>query len=125
MPIPIWNRNQGGITQAGHEALAAARALEKLELDLQQRLAAVFQRYQTARAQVDRYSQAIVPNSRENLDLVRKAFAAGEYDFLQMLIAQRTFAQTELAYVEALQDMHVAALEIEGLLLSNSLQSSN
>lgn len=124
MPIPIWNRNQGGITQAGHEALAAARALEKLELDLQQRLASVFQRYQTARAQVDRYSQAIVPNSRENLDLVRRAFAAGEYDFLQMLVAQRTFVQTELAYVEALQDMHIAALEIEGLLLSNSLQAS-
>ncbi len=124
MPIPIWNRNQGGITQAGHEALAAERALEKLELDLQQRLATVFQRYQTARAQVDRYSQAIVPNSRENLDLVRRAYTAGEYDFLQMLVAQRTFAQTEMAYVDALQDMHVAALEIEGLLLSNSLQAS-
>jgi len=124
MPIPIWNRNQGGITQAGHEALAAERALEKLELDLQQRLATVFQRYQTARAQVDRYSQAIVPNSRENLDLVRRAYTAGEYDFLQMLVAQRTFAQTEMAYVDALQDMHIAALEIEGLLLSNSLQAS-
>ncbi len=65
-----------------------------------------------------------MPNSRENLDLVRKAYTGGEYDFLQMLVAQRTFAQTELAYVEALQDLHIAALEIEGLLLSNSLQAS-
>jgi len=124
MPIPIWNRNQGGITQAGHEALAASRALEKLELDLQQRLATVFQRYQTARTQVERYSQSIIPDSRESMGLVRKAYAAGEYDFLQLLLTQRTYAQTELAYVDALYEMHAAALEIEGLLLSNSLQAS-
>lgn len=124
LPIPIFNRNQGGITQASHEALAAERALDKLELDLQQRLATVFQRYQTAQAQVERYRQAILPDSRENLDLVSKAYHAGEYDYLQMLVALRTFAHTNLAYLEALQDLRVAALEIDGLLLSNSLAAS-
>jgi cobalt-zinc-cadmium efflux system outer membrane protein len=124
LPIPLWNRNQGGVTQAGHEALAAARALEKLELDLQQRLATVFQRYQTAQAQVERYQQSILPDSRENLNLVAKAYHAGEYDYLQMLIAQRMFATTNLAYLEAMQELRIAALEIEGLLLSNSLQAS-
>jgi cobalt-zinc-cadmium efflux system outer membrane protein len=121
VPIPIWNRNQGGMTQASHEALAAERALEKLELDLQQRLATVFQRYQTAQAQVERYRLAILPDSRENLELVSKAYHAGEYDYLQMLVALRTFAQTNLTYLEALQDLRVAALEIDGMLLSNSL----
>ena len=124
LPIPIWNRNQGGIAQAGHEALAAERALDKLRLDLQQRLAVVFQRYQTARAQADRYSQSILPESRESLDLVRKSYSAGEYDFLQMLVAQRTYSQTELSYIDALQEMHTAALEIEGMLLNNSLQAT-
>ncbi len=125
LPIPIWNRNQGGITQAGHEALAAERALDKLQLDLQQRLATVFQRYQTAQAQVERYRQAILPDSRENLELVGKAYHAGEYDYLQMLVALRTFAQTNLSYLEALQDLRVAALEIDGLMLSNSLGAGN
>lgn len=124
VPIPIWNRNQGGITQAGHEALAAERALEKLELDLQQRLATVFQRYQTAQAQVERYRQAILPDSRENLELTSKAYHAGEYDYLQMLVALRTFATTNLSYLEAMQELRVAALEIDGLLLINSLGAS-
>lgn len=124
MPLQIWNRNQGGITQASHDALVAARALEKLELDLQQRLAVVFQRYQSARAQVERYSQSILPDSRETVALVRKTYAAGEYDFLQMLLAQRTYSQTELAYLDALLELHSAALEMEGMLLSNSLQAS-
>ncbi len=121
VPLQIWNRNQGGIAQAGHEALGAERALDKLELDLQQRLATVFQRYQTAAAQVERYRLAILPDSRENLDLVNKAYLAGEYDYLQMLVALRTFATTNLSYLEAMQDLRVAALEIDGLLLSNSL----
>ena len=102
-------------------ALAAERALEKLELDLQQRLATVFQRYQTAAAQVERYRQAILPDTRENLDLVGKAYHAGEYDYLQMLVALRTFSTTNLAYLEAMQELRVAALEIDGLLLSGSL----
>jgi cobalt-zinc-cadmium efflux system outer membrane protein len=125
LPIPIYNRNQGGVAQAGHDALAAERALDKLQLDLQQRLATVFQRYQTAQAQVERYRQAILPDSRENLELTSKAYHAGEYDFLQMLVAQRTFAHTNLAYLEALQDLRVAAQEIDGLMLSNSLGAGN
>jgi cobalt-zinc-cadmium efflux system outer membrane protein len=125
LPIPIFNRNQGGVTQAGHEALVAERALDKLELDLQQRLATVFQRYQTAQAQVERYHQAILPDSRENLELTSKAYHAGEYDYLQMLVALRTFAHTNLSYLEALQDLRVAALEIDGLLLSGSLGAGN
>ncbi len=46
LPIPLWNRNQGGIRQAQAEATAASQRVDRLALDLQARLAAVFQRYQ-------------------------------------------------------------------------------
>ncbi|MDX1962007.1 MAG: TolC family protein [Pirellulales bacterium] len=125
LPIPLWNRNQGGITQAGHEALVAERSLQKLELDLQQRLAVVFQRYDSARIQVERYAQEILPNAQENLGLVQKAYQAGEFDYLQFLLAQRTFSQTNLEYLNSIAELRTVALEIEGLLLSNSLQATS
>lgn len=125
LPIPLWNKNQGGIAQAGYEALAAERALQKLELDLQQRLAVVFQRYDTAREQTERYAQKILPNVRENLELMRQAYQAGEFDYIQFLLAQRTFSQANLEYLNAIQELRTVAMEIEGLLLSNSLQTTN
>ena len=44
MPIPIWNKNQGGIIKAQGEVAVAEQSLAQLELELQQRLAPVFER---------------------------------------------------------------------------------
>lgn len=96
MPLPIINKNQGGIRQAESEALAAERALDQLERDLQSRLAPVFERYSNAIAQVQRYRERILPAARESLDLVRRGYEAGEFPYLNLLNAQRTFFQTNL-----------------------------
>lgn len=123
LPLPIWNRNQGGLIQAQHQAAAAERALEQLELNLQNRLAPVFERYSNALNQVKEYRENILPAAQESLDLSRQLYQAGETGFLNLLTAQRTYSQTNLAYLDALRDLRTASAEIEGLLLSNSLQA--
>ncbi|WP_425614237.1 TolC family protein [Anatilimnocola sp. NA78] len=123
LPLPIWNRNQGALVQAQHQAAAAERALEQLELSLQNRLAPVFERYSNALNQVKEYRENILPAAQESLDLSRQLYQAGETGFLNLLTAQRTYSQTNLAYLDALRDLRTAAAEIEGLLLSNSLQA--
>lgn len=123
MPIPVWNRNQGAITEARFNSTAAERALEQLELSLHERLAPVFERYTSARAQVERYRTVILPTAEEALELVRKSFQGGEVGFISLLTVQRTFAQTNLAYLDALRELKTAEAEIDGLLLSGSLQN--
>jgi cobalt-zinc-cadmium efflux system outer membrane protein len=120
-PLPLINRNQGGIRKAEAELIAAERAVDRIALGLQQRLATVFERYASARNQVERYSQDILPNAKETLDLVRQGYQAGEFSFLNLLTAQRTYAQTNLAYIESLRELWSASLQIEGLLLTDSL----
>ncbi len=123
MPIPWLDRNQGGIQQAHAELVAAERAVGRLELSLQQRLAGVYQRYASARNQVQEYSkpEGILPNSKSTLELIRQGYQGGESSYLDLLTAQRTYSQTNLAYVEALGELWAATLEIEGLLLKDSL----
>lgn len=125
IPVPLFNRNQGAIMQAQHEVAAAQQALAQLELDLQNRLTAVYERYANARNQVARYHDAILPAAQESLDLTRRSFTAGEVSFISLLTVQRTYAQTNLNYVEALRELRMSESEIEGLLLSGSLQSRN
>jgi cobalt-zinc-cadmium efflux system outer membrane protein len=122
IPIPVFNRNQGTILKAQHEIAAAEQALQQLELSLLGRLAPTYERYANARNQVERYRAAILPAAQESLDITRKMYEVGEANFLSLLTAQRTFSQTNLNYLEALRELRTAEVEIDGMLLSNSLQ---
>lgn len=121
VPIPVLNRNQGAIRAAEAELNAAQRNLERVELSLQGRLAPVFERYSVARNQAERYAGEIIPNAQESLDLAQAAYRAGELGYISLLTAQRTFSQTNLAYLDSLRELWAASLEIEGLLLTGSL----
>jgi cobalt-zinc-cadmium efflux system outer membrane protein len=124
-PIPWLDRNQGAIQQARAEVVAAQRAVDRMELELRERLASVYQRYANARNQVQDYAQegGILANSKATLELVGQGYQAEELSYLDLITAQRTFSQTNLNYIEALGEFWAAAVEIDGLLLKGSLAS--
>ena len=93
LPIPIYDRNQGGIAEAHANVLAAEQAVQRVELSLQQRLAAVYQQYEQARQQASRYEGTILKKAKKNLDLNRQSFEAGESAYLPVLTAQRSCSQ--------------------------------
>jgi cobalt-zinc-cadmium efflux system outer membrane protein len=121
LPLPILNRNQGAIRQAAAELTAAEHALMQTELDLQNRLALVFERYTSAEQRVRRYRESILPAAERSLELVRQRYAGGDFPFLNLLNAQRTYFQTSNLYLQALLEMRTSAAQIEGMLLSGSL----
>lgn len=53
----------------------------------------------------------------------RLGYQQGEYSYLSMLTAQRTFFHTSLRYLDALRELRNATTAIEGNLLSDSLQA--
>jgi outer membrane protein, heavy metal efflux system len=121
LPLPIINHNQGAIRQAQAELTAADRAVQQVELDLQNRLAPVYERYASAAYRVRRYREKILPAAQRSLELVRKGYAAGEFPVLNLLFAQTKYSQTNQQYLQSLLDLRSSAAQIEGLLLSNSL----
>lgn len=121
IPLPIWNRNQGGIQQARAEVAAAQRNIERVEQDLKNRMAAAFQSYADAQYQVDHFSTKILPQARESLTLVGKGYRLGELGYLDLVTAQRTYSRTHLSYIDSLQNLWHSAVQIDGLLLEGSL----
>jgi len=124
IPIPIFNRNQGNISKAQAEWIAANSDVKRIELDLQDRLAVAYRRYANARQQADRYHIRILPRARRSLNLVKKGYDEGQVDYLSVLTSQRTFVRVSLSYLTAVQELWSAALVIEGQLLSGSLANS-
>ncbi len=122
IPIPLFNRNQGRIRQAYAEIAAAEQQLGRIELGLQERLATVYRRYANGRQQVERYTTSILPSAERSLGLTRSSYEAGQVGYLSLLTAQQTYFQAVLSYIDALQELWTAKMEIEGLLLRGSLQ---
>lgn len=124
MPIPIWNRNQGGIRQAQAEVAQAMRNVDRVERDLQQRLAEAFRQYASAHVTAENYAREVLPRSQRTFELVQQGYAQGEVGYLDLLTAQQTYSQTNLAYLDALGELWRSYVQIDGLLLSNSLSEA-
>lgn len=124
VPIPLFNRNQGAIARAEHELIAAREALAQLELQLQNRLAPVFEQYSNSRHQVERYDRTILPAAQKALSLTQQMYAAGEADYTTLLTSQRTYSQIQMNYLDAIRQLRIAEVEIDGMLLRDSLSTA-
>ena len=91
-------------------------------MSLQQRLATAFKNYANAQQQVQQYETDILPDAKESLGLIQQGYRQGEFGYLELLTAQRTYFRVNLNYVTALRDLWVTSTRIEGQLLSGALQ---
>jgi outer membrane protein, heavy metal efflux system len=123
VPLMIFDRNHGNIMKANAELLAAQREVERIELALQDRLAAVYREYDIAREQVEQYQRDILPYAAQSLEMTRKGYEQGEFGYLELLTAQQTFSRTNLAYVDRLRELWLAAVQIDGMLLTGGLDA--
>ncbi len=75
---------------------------------------------------MEQYSRAggIIDKSQRTLDLIRTGYQSEEFSVLDLLTAQRTYFQTNLAYLDSLRELWISVMEINGLLLQNSLKGA-
>lgn len=123
LPLPVFNRNQGNIRRAQAELAAAQKEVDRVRLELQQRLATVFGQFENSRQQAEKYAKEILPDARESLELVRKGYRAGELNYVTLLTAQRTYFQVSLNAIESLRTLRASSVAIEGMLLSGGLNA--
>ena len=122
VPLPLIDRNQGNIMRAQADLIAAEHEVRRLELELRDRLAEAFEQYANARHQVETYTQKILPNAQASLDLIAGGYREGEFGYLTLLTAQRTFFDVNLSYLANLKELWARSVELEGMLLGGGLE---
>lgn len=119
--VPIFNRNQGGISAAEAELAIAERDLERLQLVLRSQFASSFREYRNAQQMVERYRTAVVPRAREAYQTYLGNFRQMAAAYPQVLIAQRTLFQVEVEYARALVQLRDTTVRLRGFLLDGGL----
>jgi cobalt-zinc-cadmium efflux system outer membrane protein len=123
VPVPLFDYNQGNIRKAEADLRGARSAVARHELLLTSQLSMYFERYRNAQIQYAQFRDEIMPDAKEALDLVGHAYRQGETSFLVLLNAQRTYFFTVLAGLDAQRDLWETAITIDGLLLTDNLQT--
>ena len=123
MPIPYYNRNQGNLSAAHAEYNLSLRNLERLRILMRKNLATATGRYEQCKATVIKLETQILPKSKESLELVERAYSAGEVDFLRVLSSRQSYFQLTQKFVDSLGQLAQIDAEIGGLLLTGGLEN--
>lgn len=119
--LPVFDRNLGNIAAAESELRAAQAEVRRIELALRDGLARAFRRYLSTRNQARTYRDTILMMAERNLSLALERYEEGEFDFLRVLTARHDLFEAKINYITALVDLRIAAIEIQGLLLTGGL----
>lgn len=121
VPIRVFDRNQGNIVTAQAELVAAQREVDRIRLQLYNRLAGAYEGYSNALQRVKTFREKILPTAGESLELVRTGYREGEFGYLSLLTAQLTFFNANVEYMSSLQQLWAKTVEMEGFLLTGGL----
>lgn len=114
-PLPIFNRNQGKIIEARAFSFEAKDNVEIVRNQLLLQLSNAFFLYTSTREQVRFFVDSIIPQSEESLKIASQGYKQGEFDYLEVLDAQRTLANTRISYLKTLNELYSSITEIEKL----------
>lgn len=112
MPLPLLDRNRGGVQaarsdiNAGRQALAGVVLRSKSDLDLARTA------YNTWKQQVETLYGPMVAQSSEIASISRAAYREGGMDLLRLLDAERLRVDTQTAWAEALGNYHQSVLSL-------------
>ncbi|MCF6155086.1 MAG: TolC family protein [Candidatus Brocadia sp.] len=115
IPAPFFNRNQGNIQKG--KALARKAKSENLSVynDLLFQLRRNFNSYNVERKRVIEFRDKILPKAEESLKLITRGYKEGEFNYIDLLDAQRTWAETRISYIESLKSLNQFIADIERL----------
>ncbi len=100
VPLPIYNRNQGGITRAKINVTQTELEVADLERQAQIDVEEAVLEYEVTRRQVDELAQHVVPPAKQIRDNVFRLYIAGTSSLLDYLDAQQDYNQIVKQYLD-------------------------
>jgi cobalt-zinc-cadmium efflux system outer membrane protein len=101
MPLPLWDRNEGGVAEARAALQAAEFDLERAARDLVAEREAALAERDAATLEVDALRLSGLPSSKSFAHLAAQGYEAGRLSLIERLDAERALLQTQELLVAA------------------------
>lgn len=113
IPLPLFDRKRGNLMAAQSRLRQAESEREALKARIAQEVHVAFARIASAEERLHHFESDVVPLAKNNLDLTRQAYEQGLAGILQIMEAQRRFAETQLGYLGAQYEHRLALVALE------------
>jgi cobalt-zinc-cadmium efflux system outer membrane protein len=102
IPLPLFNRNQGGIRQAEVSLQSAEADLDKTVNRVENEVEVAYRNLLQSRRLVEAYFGEVLEDARSTFSIVERAYERGGATILDLLDAARTSRTIQQNYIEAL-----------------------
>jgi len=100
VPLPVYNRNQGGIARAKLNVTQSQTELASIERQVINDVQQALNEYQVTRKMVDRIKNQLEPAARQVRDDTRRLYLGGEVNVVIFLNAQREYQDVVKQYLD-------------------------
>jgi len=115
VPLPLFDRNQGGVLEANRRLDKATDEQRGTESRLLVALSQAYQRLAAIDKEIATLRSVLLPGAQSAFDAATKGYQLGRFGYLDVLDAQRTLFQTRTQNLRALADYQRGVSEIERL----------
>ena len=116
IPLPAFNRNQGGIEAAGQMLAKTRDDREAAQMNVRAALARALEGASIAFTEASVLTDEIMPAARVAYEAADEGYRQGKFDYLDVLDAQRTLFEARMQYVSSLTSYHTTRAGIERLI---------
>ena len=104
VPLPVFDRNQGGIAQAEIAIQVAQVDLHKTTLEVQNEIEVNYRNLTQSQRLVEAYQAGVLDDAKTTFSILEKAYQKGGVTLIDLLDAARTSQTILQNYLEALFD---------------------
>lgn len=116
IPLPLFDRNQGGILEARHNLTKAQAEHRSERVRIITELNTAYQTLAKSYSEATNLKKNVLPLAESAYEASRMGYAKGKFEYLEVLDAQQTLFEARGQYVEALAAYHQAVAEVERLI---------
>ena len=113
MPLPLFNRNQGGIARANAQVEQQRHEVDRAVLGVRRDVQEAYQTLQSQTERLHALEQEYVPSARRARDIAQESYRLGALDLIGLLDAERVYRETVRAYNTALFDFNISVFQLE------------
>lgn len=111
--LPVFNRNQGALTEAGLAITQARRRREFAEGEVRAEVTSAYRRYEAASRAITTFEQGVIGRSNENIKTIRAAYQLGAFSITDLLVQQRQLLDSQREFTEALAERYRSLADLQ------------
>jgi cobalt-zinc-cadmium efflux system outer membrane protein len=113
VPLPLFNRNQGGIVQAEVAVQQAEADLQKTLIQVETQVDLAYRNLVQSQRLVEAYRAGVLEDARATFTIVERAYERGGATILDLLDAARTSRTIQMNYIETLFNYQRNVFQLE------------